>query len=276
MLNIPNEAIACFEKLTGLNICCYVFSPVFARLFRWRQHLQCQCRLVKENHSTECIHFDTIQVAENIWRFPEGCVKTCHGRFSELALPVIHNGKMLCILLAGLFRLAPGGNELPEIKAVPTADTSLPDGIRIIGRDELLLQMEALKQLRARLLLWYMDMHENELIREQLSQKEQILLIICREASRKLTLKKLAAMLHLSYPRTSHLVKELTGSSFSELMQKQRLENACNLLTLTRMSVAGIAAESGFGNAVNFYRIFKRTFALTPQEFRAKHSSKQP
>ena len=269
MLNVPQNAVCCFETLTGLTISCYIYSPVFSRLSRWRNHKSSQCCLFKERFSTECIHFDSVHTVENIWNFPDGCLKTCHAGFSELVLPVIREGKLLCLLFAGIFKVAAEKSGIPAIRAVPKTADHDSSAIRTISQEEVMLNFEALKQLRARLLLWYDDMHKNEAFREQLSHKEQILLILCREASRDLTLKKLAAMLHLSYTRTSHVVKELTGKSFAQLLKQHRLEYACNLLSLTRMSIAEIAVESGFGNAVNFYRIFKREYNRSPQEYRA-------
>ena len=270
MLNVPQNAVDCFEKLTGSTISCYIYSPVFSRLSRWRNHKSIYCGQQKEDFSTECIHFDSFHTVENIWNFPDGCIKTCHANFSEVVMPVIREGKLLCLLFAGMFYLAGDTGTIPVIKAVPKGNAKKYPGIKTLSTPEVTLLLEALKQLRARLLLWYDDMHKNELFWEQLSVKEQILLIFCRESPRDLTLKKLADLLHLSYNRTSHVVKEVTGKSFTQLLTHHRLEYACNLLALTRKSVAEIAAESGFGNAVNFYRIFKREYTLSPQEYREK------
>ena len=104
MLNVPHDAVSCFEKLTGLTISCYIYSPVFSRLSRWRNHKNDQCRIFKEKFAAECIHFDSFHTVENIWNFPDGCLKTCHANFSELVLPVIRDGKLLCLLLSPGFQ----------------------------------------------------------------------------------------------------------------------------------------------------------------------------
>jgi AraC-like DNA-binding protein len=61
------------------------------------------------------------------------------------------------------------------------------------------------------------------------------------------------------------------GTTFHRYVLKLRLERAQSMLRSTSLSAERIAPLVGFGTREQFHRIFKRTFSMTPQEFRARH-----
>ena len=68
----------------------------------------------------------------------------------------------------------------------------------------------------------------------------------------------------------SRMIKKNTGSTFKELLQEKRLNQSCFLLTNTDLSVADIAIAVGYDNTSFFHRLFRRTYDMSPKEYRAK------
>jgi AraC-like DNA-binding protein len=63
---------------------------------------------------------------------------------------------------------------------------------------------------------------------------------------------------------------QAAGTTFQELLDAVRAEQARQLLHDTRMPVARVAASLGFGDSTVFARAFRRWSGLTPREFRAQ------
>lgn len=83
-----------------------------------------------------------------------------------------------------------------------------------------------------------------------------------------ITLADLAEHFHFSVPYCSSIIKTITGTSFSELITKLRLQQGENLLLHTQMSVADISAQIGYKNPETFIRCFQRFYNMTPSQFR--------
>ncbi len=64
------------------------------------------------------------------------------------------------------------------------------------------------------------------------------------------------------------LFKDVTGTNFSDYVQKLRIDEACSLLRNTDMKVAGIALQIGFNDMKSFYEVFKKITGKTPGDYR--------
>jgi len=80
----------------------------------------------------------------------------------------------------------------------------------------------------------------------------------------------LAAFLGYSVVYTGRLTKELTGKSFSKLLQSKRCSIAAELLMNTNMPVSEIIRSIGYENENFFRKIFVDKYGKTPLAFR-KH-----
>lgn len=69
----------------------------------------------------------------------------------------------------------------------------------------------------------------------------------------------------------SRLFKETTGERPLSYIQLKRVERAQSLLVNTDLSLAEIAAETGFENLSYFTRIFKEKAGQTPGEYKKNH-----
>ena len=64
------------------------------------------------------------------------------------------------------------------------------------------------------------------------------------------------------------LIKRHTGKTFRELLQAKRLSQACYLLKNTALPVTDIADLIGYSNNSFFHRLFRRTYDMSPREYR--------
>lgn len=70
------------------------------------------------------------------------------------------------------------------------------------------------------------------------------------------------------------IVKKNTGKTFKQLVQDERLKVAKQLLITSNMSISDIMYEVGYENITYFYKIFKKEYNMTPNEYRINHSAK--
>lgn len=67
----------------------------------------------------------------------------------------------------------------------------------------------------------------------------------------------------------SRVIKRVTGTSFKEAVETEKLAYAKVLLSTTDMSVERVAAECGYANASGLYKQFTATYGITPARYRA-------
>ena len=95
-----------------------------------------------------------------------------------------------------------------------------------------------------------------------------ILEFIRRHAHEAVSLKELGTELSLSPSRTRHLVRELCGRSFLELLEEERMLRAKALLLGTDRKLADISESVGYPNEYYFNRVFVRHYGIPPGRFR--------
>lgn len=72
----------------------------------------------------------------------------------------------------------------------------------------------------------------------------------------------------LSPTHFSRVVKQTFGQSFTELLQRIRVEKAREMLDLTEKSLVEVAAECGFSDQSYFTKVFQKVSGQTPGEYR--------
>ncbi|MBQ7840697.1 MAG: 2-isopropylmalate synthase [Lachnospiraceae bacterium] len=85
------------------------------------------------------------------------------------------------------------------------------------------------------------------------------------------TLEGLAESFHLSAPYLSKYIRQRTGETFQDAVKKVRMKKACILLKDSNMKVEAVAASVGYENAEHFTRLFKKTYAMTPLQYRSSN-----
>ena len=86
---------------------------------------------------------------------------------------------------------------------------------------------------------------------------------------RTVTLEDLAEEFHLSTPYVSKYIKDKSGKTFGEHVTQIRLKKAKTLLKNGNMTIENISYSIGYPNAEHFSRIFKKTFQMTPVQYRS-------
>ena len=73
-------------------------------------------------------------------------------------------------------------------------------------------------------------------------------------------------ILHLST-----LIKESTGRTFLQIIRDIKLNQACHALRETALSNLAICELVGYESPEHFMRTFKKTYGMTPGEYRKKN-----
>ena len=82
------------------------------------------------------------------------------------------------------------------------------------------------------------------------------------------TLESLAEQFHLSEPYVSKYIKDKSGKTFGEHVAHIRMKRAKTLLKNGNMTVENIAYAIGYQNVKHFNRTFKKSFDMTPIQYR--------
>ncbi|MBP2655633.1 MAG: AraC-type DNA-binding protein [Firmicutes bacterium] len=84
------------------------------------------------------------------------------------------------------------------------------------------------------------------------------------------TLASTAEYFHFHPNYLSMMMKKITGRNFTNILHEAKLSKASVLLSNSELAVAEIANLVGYQNINFFYQIFKKSYGVTPAEFRKK------
>ena len=99
---------------------------------------------------------------------------------------------------------------------------------------------------------------------------ERALELIYYDYPKALTVEDAAAATGYGKSNFCKIFKSVVGESFHRVLNRQRVRNACGLLSETDMPISSIAEEVGFGEAKTFCRVFGQIMNMTPGEYRRK------
>lgn len=78
----------------------------------------------------------------------------------------------------------------------------------------------------------------------------------------------LSEMLGESYDYISKKIKKISGKTFKNLVEEQRIKVAKTLLKNTKINIDDIAYHIGYNNLTFFYKLFRNNVGMTPLEYR--------
>jgi AraC-like DNA-binding protein len=108
-------------------------------------------------------------------------------------------------------------------------------------------------------------------VRAAADRREQIrpvLAYVDRHCRESITLDDVAEVVHVSPSRVRHVFKDVTGVSFKEYVTQVRVAETKRLLLGTDLPVADIARAVSYTNLHQFYKVFYRSCAMSPGEYR--------
>ena len=83
-----------------------------------------------------------------------------------------------------------------------------------------------------------------------------------------ISMNEMAQHFNYSAGHLHRLIKASTGKTLCELTLVIRLKHACELLKNPDINIQEIAEKVGFSDSSNFYKAFKKHYAVTPAQFR--------
>lgn len=84
------------------------------------------------------------------------------------------------------------------------------------------------------------------------------------------TLESVANQFNFHPNYLSSFIRKMTGKTYKEIVQTQRMLNASNYLKNSNLPIYEIAEKSGYNNLTFFYKKFKEFYGVFPQEYRNK------
>jgi AraC-like DNA-binding protein len=90
----------------------------------------------------------------------------------------------------------------------------------------------------------------------------------------KISLTEIASLSCLSITSFCRYFKIMTNKTYTDFLSEIRISYACKFLIENKeLTIESISTETGFNNASNFFRQFKKTIGLTPKAYRKKYRS---
>ncbi|KZS38858.1 AraC family transcriptional regulator [Aquimarina aggregata] len=88
---------------------------------------------------------------------------------------------------------------------------------------------------------------------------------------KKIDLKTIASIAHMTPNSFCRYFKKHTHKSFSQFLNEIRIRNACKLLIQGELQITTICYQSGFNTITNFNRQFKSFIGITPSDYLKKY-----
>lgn len=261
------RTLAAFERLTGAQIC---FRPVaqrwnalgdHGRVEPFADHRSEFCVEQKAKNLPACMRCDNQDAFLACDGNDGAFLRRCHAGAEELLLPLRADGSLTGVVFLGQL-------SVPEREAAATpAAPSAPDLDTLV---------DALDALRARLMEIFTELGQDASVHWRGPMALIIEEYLRESLSTGPTLADLADRMRLSVSRAGHVVRETTGESFNQLVERRRIDMASELLTRTDGTVGWIAQQVGFADTGYFCRYFKKRTGASPGAFRAEHGRPIP
>ena len=84
------------------------------------------------------------------------------------------------------------------------------------------------------------------------------------------SLTQAANFLHYDLYWLSREIKKKTGKTYTEILQEKRMSQSAFLLKNTDYKISDIALAVGYDNISYFYRLFSKTYGVSPKNYRAR------
>jgi AraC-like DNA-binding protein len=97
---------------------------------------------------------------------------------------------------------------------------------------------------------------------------------IVQNLSSQFSMQDLAQHLGMSERMFTRFFRTATGNSFTDFVNRLRINRACQLLMETERYVTNICYDAGFNNVANFNRRFLAFKGMTPKQFRQQASGR--
>lgn len=112
------------------------------------------------------------------------------------------------------------------------------------------------------------ELYSSSVDREGRAAVDAGLAYVLENLSGEIRMSEAARLAYMSEPTFSKYFKKASGMTFSNLVRRLRIANACRLLDQTDSAISDISSAVGYGNLANFNRQFRTETGVTPSEYR--------
>ncbi len=265
-------AIRALEVELGLSITIIDNNGVFRTTeerpllgHSWQSHQKnAVCRI---GFCDACIQHCRYEINATGARKKQAFVHRCWKQVNEIVVPLIWEGHHLGSLFAGCWRSRKA--KQPFTGALPATWRGEYEKLPYLDRE----RVRQITPLLETFALGLLKMLEAVLLvdRSPTGRRAEVQRFLRYHFAEPVRIPALAEALHLSPSRTSHLVKEMFGQSFQELLKTERIQAAKNLLQTSDLTLNRIAKLVGLCDEFHFSRLFKATVGIPPGRFRREH-----
>ncbi len=249
------DAFDAFEAATGMNVCVHCYNGRGPFQGDLALHSTPFCIAQKQIDVNACKRDDCCEIHEYVSPATHHFEKVCHGDVHEIVFPIFERSCFQAYLYVGQFlREARRGIDVP-----------------VLSQDEIDQIIDLGKMLRGFVADTIRRANENLI--ESSDRLHRIRLFIREHLQNNPGIADVARSLGLSESRTSHLIKELSGTTFQKLKDEERLGLTKELLVSTNASITWISHRCGFADPNYFSRHFRKAVGSTPTAYREAHSA---
>ena len=246
------SAIEAFERCHRVLVTVHDYSGLLRGVVGTDrlQHRHPRCQATRANVEHRCLHFD-IDAVQQLPGTVTAELRQCHAGIAEAMVLQRDQYGLDWVLFAGPLREQADEQERLDL-------------------------LECLRQLAARLQAWCRT-HRAWPRAEPVSRggggslpgrAEQIRRWIDVHHREPVSLDDLAQVLGLSRYQTSRVLRQVTGQSWSDLLNAARLRTASALLRQSDLPMIDVAIRSGFNDRAHFHRTFRRHLGCSPRDWR--------
>ncbi len=212
----------------------------------------------------KCAHHCGVEANRRAAQAEAPFIHQCWKGLSEIVIPIHREGYHVATCFAGMWRVA--GESGSRFKGRTVAWEKRRALLGVLSLPEARRQVALLAAFVRGIFEDVQNMTGRDVSAPTRRQEIVRFLCVCKpEAS---SLRDLAATLHVSPSRASHLVRELFGTSYRELLKGERIERAKSLLVSTDLPIKEIARRAGVDNPYYFSRLFRQVVGCTASDYR--------
>lgn len=215
--------------------------------------------LIHENNLIQAVSQGNIQAAEEIMTI------ICTFPLSEKSNDLLRNIKNYAISINSIFRKTAEINTISPHQILKIAS-------RFMHKIELCSSPESCLVLLREMARKYCLLIKNHSMKEYSPLIQQTIKQIDMDLTADLNLHTMAKYLNSNASYLSTQFKKATGSTYTEYVQKKRIEYAVFLLNTTSLQIQTIAQYCGISDLNYFSKLFKKYVHLSPSTYRKELS----
>lgn len=145
---------------------------------------------------------------------------------------------------------------------------SFQDKLKFVQDIESTHELDKLHKIGEKIVLYYLNSQSSKIKRTQNHVVNQAIKFIHLNVNKNISLEDVANYIHISKNHLSFLFSKCLNTSFSEYLNKTRIDLAKTLLMDSSLSILDIAMECGFNSQSYFCSVFKKYENITPKRYR--------